>query len=359
MGVAEEVRELARLLNFMFWAAVIAVDDLFCRGRRAFAWRRRVPALVSGPSPRVAGGGGWAVVTGANSGIGLETARLLARSGVNVILACRSVERGEAARSVVLKGAADGVAAEVVRCDVADLRSVRDFAAELARRGRRVTLLVNNAGVMVTPWEPTPQGYDVQFGTHHLGHALLSQLLLFQHHKRGDAAAALRVVYVGSAMAWGGQWSAAMFRKGDTAPAGFNRYKQYADVKTAQLLYAYSLADRVQGGAAGRNVTVNTLHPGCPHTPVTRHMPLASFWAVALNFSPFQITSPEAGCYVLQLCTSPALDEVSGAYYHTCGPLRSDAVTYDAAARRECWRLTQEAVAPFLDDEQRAWSAAL
>eukprot|EP01062_Namystynia_karyoxenos_P016373 TRINITY_DN15975_c0_g1_i1.p1 TRINITY_DN15975_c0_g1~~TRINITY_DN15975_c0_g1_i1.p1 ORF type:complete len:358 (+),score=97.43 TRINITY_DN15975_c0_g1_i1:89-1162(+) len=348
-----QAREVCRLVNFMFWAAVIACDDLLFRGRRRWAWRDRLPLLVSSPSRRVAAG--WAVVTGANSGIGLQTAKLLARSGVSVALACRNKERGERAAAEVAALASGGAQVQLVLCDVADLRSVAACAAEIERRGLTMSLLVNNAGVMVCPWEATQQKYEVQFGTHHLGHALLTQLLLDQHRRRGEGS--FRTVFVGSAACWGGRWRKDMFEQRSTAPPGYDRYKQYSDVKTAQLLYAYHLADLLKGSGktdlTPSSVTVNTIHPGCPNTPVIRHMPLAGLWEVLLVASPFQITVEEAGCYVLQLCSSPELENLSGTYYHTNGPLRSDPVTYDDRARRECWALTQEALAPYLSAEQQ------
>jgi NAD(P)-dependent dehydrogenase (short-subunit alcohol dehydrogenase family) len=122
--------------------------------------------------------GRLAIVTGANSGIGYQTARYLARAGATVILACRSAAKGEAARAkIVAENSAAKV--EVRALDVADLNSVRRFAAEFLGEGKALDLLINNAGVMAIPERrTTPQGFEMQFGTNHLGHFALTGLLL-------------------------------------------------------------------------------------------------------------------------------------------------------------------------------------
>ena len=122
--------------------------------------------------------GRLAIVTGANSGIGYQTARYLSRAGATVILACRNREKGEAARAKIV---AESPAAkvEVRALDVADLDSVRRFAAEFLSGGEPLDLLINNAGVMAIPQRhTTPQGFEMQFGTNHLGHFALTGLLL-------------------------------------------------------------------------------------------------------------------------------------------------------------------------------------
>jgi NAD(P)-dependent dehydrogenase (short-subunit alcohol dehydrogenase family) len=122
--------------------------------------------------------GRLAMITGANSGIGYQAARYLARAGATVILACRNADKGEAARAKI--AAANPAANVQVRIlDVADLDSVRRFAAEFLSEGRPLDLLINNAGVMALPARrTTPQGFEMQFGTNHLGHFALTGLLL-------------------------------------------------------------------------------------------------------------------------------------------------------------------------------------
>ncbi len=117
-----------------------------------------------------------ALVTGAASGLGLETARALARAGATVLLACRTAERAEAARRQ-LDGEVGG-SLEILPLDLADLASVTAAAAEVGRRWARLDLLINNAGVMALPRQLSADGYELQFATNHLGHFALSRALL-------------------------------------------------------------------------------------------------------------------------------------------------------------------------------------
>eukprot|EP00756_Hemistasia_phaeocysticola_P028334 Hpha_TRINITY_DN16170_c0_g2::TRINITY_DN16170_c0_g2_i1::g.8665::m.8665 len=346
----EGILDGLRFARFFLWATIIAMDDLLFKGRRRFNWKARLTELVQAPASGVTKG--WAVVTGANSGIGLHTAMQLAESGINVVLACRSRERGEAARLDVEKaGKKSGAKAELVLCDVADLTSVKRCVGELAERGMDVSLLVCNAGVMVTPWDTTPQGYEVQVGTHLVGHALLTELIIDRHRRRSGSPR-LRVVVVGSAFAWGGRWSPEVFSKSE--PACYNRFQRYSDAKTAQLLFYYKLAERLALSSLGPpSVTVNVVHPGCPRTNVQRHLPGASHWGHLVDFSPFNVAPEEAALYVLRLCTASDFDNTTGVYYHTNQKYHTDPVTYDAKAREECYKLTQEAVSPFLTKEQQ------
>ena len=122
-------------------------------------------------------GGRVALVTGANSGIGLETARELARKGAHVVLACRSEARAQEALDDI---AADVVSAKIdfMPLDLSDLEQVRQFASAVKGRFDRLDLLINNAGVMIPPASKTKQGYELQFGVNHIGHFALTGLLL-------------------------------------------------------------------------------------------------------------------------------------------------------------------------------------
>jgi NAD(P)-dependent dehydrogenase (short-subunit alcohol dehydrogenase family) len=185
------------------------------------------------------------IVTGANSGIGYHTALELARHGATVLLACRSAERGGRAL--------DGIRAELPDADVAlgsldlsNLESVRAFAAEHAGDG--LDVLVNNAGVMAIPRQTTADGFEMQFGTNHLGHFALTGLLLPALLARPGA----RVVTVTSMMAWPGR-----IRFDDLqGERSYQRWTAYAQAKLANLVFAKELDRRV---AAVASVAA---HPG-------------------------------------------------------------------------------------------------
>ncbi|WP_410538458.1 oxidoreductase [Streptomyces sp. KL2] len=195
--------------------------------------------------------GRTAVVTGANSGIGLTAADALARAGAHVVFAVRDVERGRAAAATV-----DG-STEVRRLDLADLSSVRDFAA--GWQGRPLDLLINNAGVMMIPRQSTRDGFEMQFGTNHLGHFALTNLLL--PYVTG------RVVTVSSsAHRWGG----ARIRFDDpNLEAGYSPRGAYAQSKLANLLFTLELQRRLT--ESGSPVRALAAHPGYAATNLQSH----------------------------------------------------------------------------------------
>lgn len=192
-----------------------------------------------------------AVVTGANSGIGLEAASALAGRGAHVVLACRDLGRGRTALEGI-RGERGEVAVEVRELDLASLESVRACAESLLERFPRLDLLVNNAGVMAIPRRTTAEGFEMQLGTNHLGHFALTGLLL-PRLLAGDAG---RVVTVSSAAHRGGRMNFDDLH-------GQRRYQPwlaYGQSKLANLLFAYELARRLEAhGSAVRSVAC---HPG-------------------------------------------------------------------------------------------------
>ncbi|MFF4185509.1 oxidoreductase [Streptomyces sp. NPDC001691] len=193
--------------------------------------------------------GRTAVVTGANSGIGLVTARELARRGARVVLACRSEARGKEAEDRI-RGEVPHAQVEFRQLDLADLASVREFAATFPHE--QLDLLVNNAGVMALPYGKTADGFERQFGVNHLGHFALTGLLL----PRLRAADAARVVSVSS-----GMHALANIDIGDlNSERRYRRWIVYGRSKSANLLFIHELARRLR--AAGSDIVAAAAHPG-------------------------------------------------------------------------------------------------
>ncbi|WP_017536748.1 oxidoreductase [Nocardiopsis halophila] len=194
-----------------------------------------------------------AVVTGANSGIGFQAARLLAHLGAHTVLACRSAERGERALER-LRAQTPGAKAELALLDLADLASVRAFAEDPP--AERIDILVNNAGVMALPYRTTADGFEMQFGTNHLGHFALTGLLL----PRLLAAQAPRVVTVSSELHRIGTTRFTV----DGGPDRYRRWDAYAGSKLANLLFSGELHRRAEreGGA----LLSAAAHPGMAGT---------------------------------------------------------------------------------------------
>ncbi len=195
--------------------------------------------------------GRTAVVTGANSGIGLRAAEGLARAGAHVVFAVRDPERGRAA-AATMNGST-----EVRRLDLADLSSVREFAD--GWQGRPLDLLINNAGVMMVPEQRTADGFEMQFGTNHLGHFALTNLLL--------PYVTDRVVTLSSGAH---RWFSARIRFEDLNWAsGYDPNRAYAQSKLANLLFTLELQRRLT--AAGSPVRALAAHPGYAATNLQSH----------------------------------------------------------------------------------------
>ncbi|MEO7331169.1 MAG: oxidoreductase, partial [Minicystis sp.] len=174
--------------------------------------------------------GRTAIVTGANTGIGLETARMLAKKGAEVVLACRNPEKGQAALASILADKPAGKAS-LAALDLSDLDSVKAFTEGFARTHDRLDLLINNAGVMVPPLGRTKQGFELQFGTNHLGHFALTGHLL--PLLLGTAGA--RVVVVSSAAQRSGRIA---FEDLNWEKRSYTAWSAYGQSKLANMMFA-------------------------------------------------------------------------------------------------------------------------
>jgi NAD(P)-dependent dehydrogenase (short-subunit alcohol dehydrogenase family) len=201
-------------------------------------------------------GGKLAIVTGANSGLGLETARALARKGAKVILACRSRSKAEAAMAEL---AADGIARDLIEfgaCDLSSLASIQAFAEDISSEHARVDLLINNAGVMALPYGKTVDGFEMQFGTNHLGHFALTGLLI----DRLLATTGARVVTLSSLT-----HAYARMRFDDLhSSRRYHEWQAYGRSKLANLLFTFELQRRLE--ELGSSVISVAAHPGYART---------------------------------------------------------------------------------------------
>jgi len=203
-------------------------------------------------------GGRLALVTGANSGLGLETARALAARGATVLLGCRSLQRGEEARRQLRSDPALGPEAslELLLLDLADLASVASAAAAVSQRWGHLDLLINNAGVMAPPRALSRDGFELQFATNHLGHFALTRSLLPLLQGRAGA----RVVTVTS----GAQHFGRIDFDDLQAERRYDRWRAYGQSKLANTMFALELQRRLE--AEGSAVLSLAAHPGLART---------------------------------------------------------------------------------------------
>ncbi|MFM6930670.1 MAG: oxidoreductase [Novosphingobium sp.] len=239
------------------------------------------------------------IVTGSNTGIGFEIARVLAQRGARVLLACRSRDKAEAAMARI-GAVAPGANLAFLPLDQGDLASVR-AAAEIAGQESRLDALINNAGVMMPPLTRTAQGFEQQFGVNHLGTFALTGLLL---PKLAETPGS-RVVITSSIAHKTGRID---FDNLD-ASKSYSRGDFYSQSKLANLLHMTELDRRLR--AAGSPVSALACHPGVAASELTRHIPLGSLLGGAMGL--FLNTAAKGSWPALQAATDPAAQ--SGDYY--------------------------------------------
>ncbi len=206
--------------------------------------------------------GRTAVVTGANTGLGYETAAALAAKGAHVVLAVRNIDKGSDAAARIAD-ANPGASVAVQELDLTSLDSVRTAAEQLRSKHDAIDLLINNAGVMFTPKSTTKDGFELQFGTNHLGHFALTGLLL----DRVLAAPGSRVVTVSSV---GHRFARNGIRFDDLQwEHDYSRVGAYGQAKLANLMFTYELQRRLQG----TNTIAAAAHPGGSRTELMRNLP--------------------------------------------------------------------------------------
>jgi NAD(P)-dependent dehydrogenase (short-subunit alcohol dehydrogenase family) len=277
--------------------------------------------------------GRTAVVTGANSGIGWETARALAAKGARVIVACRNEDKGRDAEQRIRRQAPN---AEVrfESLDLGSLASVRAFADKLRAAEARLDLLVNNAGVMMTPRGKTSDGFETQLGTNHLGHFALTGLLL-ESLRRAPAA---RVVNVSSlAHLWG-----RIAFDDLQSERSYDPTRAYGQSKLANLLFTRELARRLT--ASGSTALSAAAHPGSTRTELQRHSRLMAAAVAIVSQLP-----PEGALPSLYAATAP--DVRGGEYFGPSrmfgmlGPpdrARSSARSQDVVTARRLWEVSEQ-----------------
>jgi NAD(P)-dependent dehydrogenase (short-subunit alcohol dehydrogenase family) len=266
------------------------------------------------------------LITGANSGIGLVTARELARQGMDIIMVCRNAGKGEQARQQILD-AGRTKKVDMLLADLSDLGSVRLLAEEVRARYGHLDVLVNNAGLMLDRYSTSRQGIEMTFATNHLGPFLLTHLLLDLIRKGREP----RIVTVSSEA-----HRFARFHADDlAAPKKYSSMIAYGNSKLANILFASELSKRL----AGDGITSNSLHPGAVKT----NFGAGNGGALGLVFGLFRplMLTPEQGAQTtIYLAASPEVKGQTGLYYVKKKPKIPSADARSAYFARELWELS-------------------
>lgn len=274
-----------------------------------------------------------AVVTGANTGLGFETARALAQRGAFVVLAVRDLKKGRQAAAKI------NGAVSVQELDLNSLESVRAAAADLCEAYPRIDLLINNAGVMYPPKQTTEDGFELQFAANHLGHFALTGLLL----ERLLPVPGSRVVALGST---GHRIKADIHFDDLHWEKSYDRVAAYGQAKLANLLFTYELQRRL---APHGTTSAVVAHPGMANTSLFRHLPAVVRPFLPL-FLPLFTQKPAIGALpTLRAATDPGV--LGGQYYGPGGPggmrgyptvTLSSGQSYDLALQERLWSVSED-----------------
>ena len=272
------------------------------------------------------------IITGANTGIGKETALDLARREARVILACRDLEKAEKAAADIRRKTEGLVKADLIvkRLDLASLKSVNDFCDDILKTEDRIDVLVNNAGIFQCPFWKTEDGFEMQFGVNYLGHFLLTNRLLNLLKKSSPS----RIVMV----------SSALHKRGKIDFDNLNSEKQYdkgaayASSKLAMVLFAKELHRQLEG----TEVSVYTLHPGVVRTELGRHFPAVTL-TLAYPLMWLVCKSPVQGAQTTIHCSvAGELEGLSGHYYGDCQEKPFPEVkNADDAVAKKLWEVSE------------------
>ena len=275
------------------------------------------------------------VVTGGNSGIGLETAAALAAMGARVLVTARNADKGRAAVADIAQRNDGHAQVQLVVFDLGDLASVRRGAAEILELAPKIDVLVNNAGLVLSERRETVDGYEATFAINHLGPFLLTNILFDRLRESAPA----RVVNVAS----GAHRSA---RKGIPfddlqSRRRYGGMRVYGQSKLANILFTLELARRLEAST----VTANALHPGTVRTGYGADGDAQGLLAFGLKISsPFFLTPAKGALTSIYLASSPDVEGVSGRYYYKCKPVQPRPPARDPEAAQRLWEVSEELV---------------
>jgi NAD(P)-dependent dehydrogenase (short-subunit alcohol dehydrogenase family) len=297
--------------------------------------------------------GRTAVITGANTGLGYETAAALAAKGAHVVLAVRNTDKGQAAADLISRRS-PGASVAVQELDLTSLASIRAAAEQLRAAHDSIDLLINNAGVMFTPKSTTKDGFELQFGTNHLGHFAFTGLLL-EHIVAAPGSRVVTVSSVGHRFARNGirfddlQWE-----------KDYSRVGAYGQAKLANLMFTYELQRRLQG----TDTIAAAAHPGGSRTELTRNLP-PLLGAVTKLAEPLFQPAEMGALPQLRAATDPGV--IGGQYFGPDGfgeqrgypvVVASTRVSHDIAAQKRLWTVSEELTRVTFDVHARSSSSS-
>jgi NAD(P)-dependent dehydrogenase (short-subunit alcohol dehydrogenase family) len=274
------------------------------------------------------------LITGATSGIGLQTALALTKMGARMVFTTRNLARGEEVGGFLREHAGNDAVFPMF-CRLDSLASVGEFCAKFLEQHARLDVLINNAGILQTRRKLSEDGIELTFAVNHLAPFLLTRLLL----GRIIECAPARIINVSSDT----HFDAQMDLNDLECKNGFPWMAAYRQSKLANVLFTYSLAEQLNG----TGITVNCLHPGFVHTSIFRNLnPLVRL------FLPFRAISPAKGAETsVFLASDPALEKTTGQYFCKKKPMRSAPASYDRELATRLWEISMQ----YIEKEREAF----
>ncbi|KAI7747642.1 hypothetical protein M8C21_032535, partial [Ambrosia artemisiifolia] len=300
-----------------------------CKGKSGFSAKNTAEDVTEG----IDGHGLTAIITGPTSGIGLETARVLALRGVHVVMAARNLEAASKCKETIIKGCPSATI-DIMELDVSSLESVTKFANEYISKGLPLNILICNAGVMVPPFSLSKDGIESQFATNYLGHFHLTNLLLdTMKNTARSCGQEGRIVLVSSVAHSLTYKGGIMFDKLNDEKS-YNSYYAYGQSKLANILHAKELTRRLK--EEGADITINALHPGVIATNLARH---TTFISVLQNMvlKHFQKNIPQGASTTCYLALNPKVKGVSGEYFADNNVAKPSDKAKDAELAKKLW----------------------
>ncbi|XP_052173599.1 short-chain dehydrogenase TIC 32 B, chloroplastic-like isoform X2 [Diospyros lotus] len=283
-----------------------------------------------------------AIVTGGSSGIGLETARVLALRKARVIIAARNLEAANKAKQLILQG--NGAArVDIFRLDLCSPESIRAFVDDFTALNLPLNILINNAGIMFCPYQLSDDQIEMQFATNHLGHFLLTNLLLNKMKETArETGIEGRILNVSSI-------AHRYTYKGGIRFDAINDQKSYCDKKAygqsklANILHANELSRRFQEQADGVKITVNSLHPGVIMTNLMRHSSLQMQILRIFTF-PIWKNIPQGAATTCYVALHPKVRGKSGKYFVDCNEWAPSQLAKDEDLAKQLWHFSTNLV---------------
>ncbi|XP_043694165.1 short-chain dehydrogenase TIC 32 B, chloroplastic-like [Telopea speciosissima] len=281
-----------------------------------------------------------AVITGGASGIGLETARVLALRGAHVVIGARNLEAANEAKQLILKDN-NSARVDVLKLDLCSMKSVRAFVNDFNALQLPLNLLINNAGVMFCPYQLSEDGFELQFATNHLGHFLLTNLLLDNMKNTAKVTGIEGRIVNLSSIAHLFTYDHGIRFDNLNDKIGYNDKKAYGQSKLANILHANELSRRLQ--EEGANITANCVHPGLIMTNLMRH---SAFLMRSLKIFTclFWKNVPQGAATTCYVALHPSLKGVTGKYFLDCNEMKPSALATNEVLAKKLWDFSEKLV---------------